>query len=132
MQDLVIFDGCCRLCDRVVQFILRHERAPELGFAPLQSSTGARMLRELGYDPDDARTFVLISGGRAYVRSDAAIELARYLAGGWRALRWLKIIPRPLRDWGYDVVARNRYRWFGRYDTCLVPGAETRKRFIMD
>jgi predicted DCC family thiol-disulfide oxidoreductase YuxK len=75
-------------------------------------------------------TFVVIADGRAYVRSDAAIRVARFLRGAWTLLSMLKIIPRPIRDYAYDVVARNRYRWFGRRDACIVPTPELRKRFI--
>jgi predicted DCC family thiol-disulfide oxidoreductase YuxK len=89
-------------------------------------------MRELGLDPDDAKTFVLIADGKAYLRSDAAIRVTRYLAGGWRLLGAIRIIPRPLRDWAYDFVARNRYRWFGRFETCMVPTPELRARFIQE
>lgn len=132
MDNLIIFDGVCKLCAHTVRFVVRHESAPVLKFAPLQSETGSRLMRELGLDPEDAETFVLISDGAAFVRSDAAIELANYLSGGWRALGWVRIIPRPLRDWCYALVARNRYRWFGRTEACMVPPAEISARFVDD
>jgi predicted DCC family thiol-disulfide oxidoreductase YuxK len=87
-------------------------------------------MRELGFDPDDAKTFVLIADGKPYVRSDAAIRVSRYFGGAWKLLGAVEIIPRPIRDWAYDIVARNRYRWFGRVDTCIVPTPELRARFI--
>jgi len=87
-------------------------------------------MRELGFDPEDARTFVLIADGKPYVRSDAAIRVSRYFRGAWKLLGAVKIIPRPIRDWAYDSVARNRYRWFGRVDACRVPTPELRARFI--
>ncbi len=130
MDNLVIFDGVCKLCAKSVQFILRHEKDQILQFAPLQSATGARLMRELGLDPDEANTFVLIAHGRAFVKSDAAIHLSQFLRSGWRLLGVIKIIPRPIRDWFYDVVARNRYQWFGRSDECMVPTPEIRARFI--
>ena len=80
----------------------------------------------------DVETFVVIADGKAYLRSDAAIRVARHLRGAWRWLGAVKIIPRPVRDWVYDLVARNRYRWFGRRDQCIVPTAEIRERFVED
>jgi len=132
MDNLVIFDGVCNLCAKSVRFIMRHEKDQRLRFAPLQSATGARLMRELGLDPEDVKTFVLIADGRAFVKSDAAIHLARFLRGPWRLLGAIKIIPRPIRDWLYDVTARNRYRWFGRSDECTVPAPDMRDRFILD
>jgi len=87
-------------------------------------------MRELGIDPSDAGTFVVISGGEAFTRSDAAIRLTQHLRGGWKVLRVLGVLPRPMRDWAYGIVARNRYRWFGRFDQCMVPSSEIRDRFI--
>ena len=128
----MIFDGVCNLCAHSVRFILDHESDQTLRFAPLQSPAGARLMRELGFDARDAKTFVLLADGKAYVRSDAAVRVSRYLGGGWRLLGAIRIIPRPVRDWAYDIVARNRYRWFGRADTCMVPTPELRARFMQD
>ena len=130
MDEIVIFDGVCNLCARSVKFILEHEAEPRLRFVPLQSPVGARMMRQLGFSPEDAKTFVLVADGKPHVRSDAAIRVASYLRGGWRALGAIRVVPRPLRDWAYDVVARNRYRWFGRTESCMVPTPEIRARFI--
>lgn len=131
-DHLVIFDGVCNLCAHSVSFILAHETEPQFRFATVQSGVGTRLLRELGLDPDDVETFVVIADGRAYLRSDAAIRIAPHLRGAWRWLKAVKVVPRPIRDWVYDLVARNRYRWFGRADECMVPTAEIRARFIDD
>ena len=130
MDNVVIFDGVCNLCARSVRFILDHEADQTLRFTPLQSPAGSRLMRKLGLDPEDARTFVLIADGKAYVKSDAAIRLSRYFRRAWMPLGLIKIIPRWIRDRVYDVVARNRYRWFGRLDSCMVPTPELRTRFI--
>jgi predicted DCC family thiol-disulfide oxidoreductase YuxK len=132
MTDVVIFDGVCNLCAHSVRFILDHEADQSLRFTPLQSPAGTRLLRELGFDPDDAKTFVLIAEGRAYVKSDAAIRVSRHFRGGWRLLGGIRIIPRPIRDWAYDLIAGNRYRWFGRAEACMVPTPELRSRFLED
>jgi predicted DCC family thiol-disulfide oxidoreductase YuxK len=130
VQDIVVFDGVCNLCNHSVQFILRHEVAPDFQFAALQSHAGARLWRTFGFSPDDARTFVLIAGGRPYVKSDAAIQIATRLRGGWKLLALVRVIPRPFRNWMYDVVARNRYAWFGKSEACIVPTPEIRSRFL--
>lgn len=130
MDNIVVFDGVCNLCARSVRFILEHEGDQKLRFTPLQSQAGARLMRQFGLDPEEATTFVLIADSRPYVKSDAAIRVARYLRGGWKLLAFLKLAPRPVRDWAYDVIARNRYRWFGRRDACMVPTPEVRARFI--
>ncbi|HSA72284.1 MAG TPA: thiol-disulfide oxidoreductase DCC family protein [Burkholderiales bacterium] len=129
-RPVLLFDGVCKLCTGSVAFVLRHEEAQDLRFAPLQSPAGMRLMQEFGIDPTQMKTFVVIADGRAYVRSDAAIRVARFLRGAWKLLGVVRIVPRSIRDYAYDVVARNRYRWFGRHDACIVPTPELRKRFI--
>src|SRR5688500_8425894 len=130
LNDVVIFDGVCNLCTRSVKFILDHEAVPILRFTTLQSPAGVRHLRKLGFDPADAKTFVLIVDGKAYVKSEAAIRLADYLRGAWKVIGAIRIIPRAVRDWLYDVVARNRYRRFGRVEACMTPSADLRCRIV--
>lgn len=129
---VVIFDGVCNLCARSVQFILKHETEPRFRFVPVQSPAGARLLSEYGFSAVDVTTFVLVSDGKAYTRSSAALRIAKHFRGPWKLVRALWLIPRPLRDWMYDVLARNRYRWFGKTDTCMVPTPELRARFLYD
>ena len=131
-RDVIIFDGLCNLCERSVKFILDHEAAPVLRFTSLQSPAGTRLLLEFGFDPADAKTFVLVADGSAYAKSDAAIRVASYLRGAWKLIGAIKILPRPIRDWLYDVVARNRYRWFGRREACIAPSADLRARFLQE
>ena len=125
----MVFDGVCNFCSHSVRFILEHDVRGRLRFAPLQSPIGQELLERNGIDPSDAQTFLLIDGDKVYVRSDAALEIAKDL-GAWRWLRIFGVLPRGLRDWVYSVLARNRYRWFGKRDTCFVPTAEQRARFI--
>lgn len=131
-HGVVVFDGVCNLCSHAVQFIVAHETAPTLQFAALQSAAGARLMRELELDPVDAKTFVLIEDGAAYFRSAAAIRLARRLRLPWRLLALVRVVPRPLRDCGYDLVARHRYRWFGRRESCSVSDPTLAARFLAD
>jgi predicted DCC family thiol-disulfide oxidoreductase YuxK len=131
-SPVLLFDGMCNLCTGAVGFVLAHEAEATLRFAPIQSPAGARLMRDFGFDPADAKTFVLIADRRIYVRSDAAVRLARYLRGMWKLLGLIRVVPRPVRDFVYDLVARNRYRWFGRRDACMVPTRELKARFVED
>ena len=132
MTDIVIFDGVCNLCARSVQFILRHESEPRFQFSPVQSAAGARLLTAHGYSAANVATFVFLSEGKVYTRSTAALRIARHFKGPWQLLRALWIVPRPLRDLLYDLVARNRYSWFGKADSCLMPTSELSARFLFD
>jgi len=132
LDNLVIFDGVCNLCAHSVQFILRHETDPVFRFTPVQSPYGTQRMRELGLDPEAAKTFVVIANDTAHTKSDAAIVLSRYFRAPWKWLSVVRIIPRPIRDWVYDRFAKNRYRWFGRTEECMVPTPEIRFRFVED
>jgi predicted DCC family thiol-disulfide oxidoreductase YuxK len=129
-DNLVLFDGVCNLCTASVQFIIRHDRAAIFYFAPLQSDIGREICRSQGLDPAEVQTFVLISGGRILVRSDAAIEVVSCFGGAWWFLTVFRLVPRVARDWIYSVVARNRYRWFGRTEACMIPSPQVKKRFL--
>jgi predicted DCC family thiol-disulfide oxidoreductase YuxK len=128
-EPIVVFDGVCNFCFWGVRFILINDKKGRISFVPLQSPVGRDLLKRNGIDPGNPETFLLLKGGRTYARSDAVLEIARYL-GRWRWLRVFGILPRGLRDWVYGVVARNRYKWFGKRDTCVVPTAEQRARFL--
>ena len=131
-REIVVFDGVCNLCTGSVRFILEHEADDGLLFTSLQSTAGQRLLREAGFDPADARTIVVLSGGRAHARSNAVFEIARHLRWPWRLACVARIIPGPVRDWLYDRVAARRYDWFGRRDTCMVPEPGTARRFLVE
>ena len=129
-QATVIFDGVCHLCAASVRFIVQRDPQAYFQFAACQSAAGAALLVRHGFNPEAVDTFVLLCAGRVLTRSDAAIEVARHLRGGWKLLAWLRIVPRPLRDWAYNFVARHRYQWFGRSERCLLPAVELQQRFL--
>ena len=131
VHDLVIFDGVCNLCAHSVRFILKCEADSDRRFVPFQSPAGARLLRQYDFDPEDVQTLVLVSDGRTSVKSDAALEIARHFRWPWKGLMAIRVVPRLIRNWLYDRIAQNRYRWFGRNAMCMVPTAELRTRFIM-
>lgn len=129
-RHIVVFDGVCNLCAESVAFILAHERDDSIRFTTAQSETGRALLSEFGLDPENLSTFVFIEGGTAHVRSDAALEVAQHLRLPWRMLRVFRIVPRRLRDSIYRLIARNRYRWFGKRESCVAPTPELRSRFF--
>ena len=129
-QPILLFDGVCNLCSGAVRSVIRHDPAGRFRFAALQSETGRRLLARHGLPADALDTFVLVEGARCFTRSDAAIQLARRLEGAGRWLRLLAVVPRPVRDWAYGIVVRNRYRWFGRSESCMVPTPELAQRFL--
>lgn len=129
----MLYDGICGLCNKSVQMILARDRRGTMRFAALQSDYGQAVIeRHPELHGVDSVVLVERSDGaeRVHVRSDAALRLASYLGGFWKLFAAARIIPRPLRDFLYDLVARSRYRLFGKYDTCLLPPPEVRSRFI--
>ncbi|MBV9221676.1 MAG: thiol-disulfide oxidoreductase DCC family protein [Methylobacteriaceae bacterium] len=128
-EGLILFDGVCVLCSAWVAFILPRDKPGRFRFAAMQSALGRSLSARLGIDPDHPETFVLIRHGAARVKSDGALAILAELPG-WRWTRSLRLIPRTVRDWLYDRVARNRYRLFGRRSTCFVPDPSTAERFL--
>lgn len=129
-NDVVLFDGVCNLCNASVTFVIERDRSDAFRFAALQSEQGRRLLTEYpGPIPD---SIVLIQEGRFYTRSDAALRIARRLGGPYPFLYPLIFLPRWLRDPVYNWVARNRYRWFGKRDSCMIPTPELRLKFLDD
>ena len=140
-QPIVLYDGVCGLCNRMVQFVLKRDRGDTFRFASLQSSLAKGILARHGRDAADLDTVYVVvnrevsnpehSAEQLLARSDAVLFILRRLGGFWDAVAGLlRLIPRPIRDWGYRIVARIRYRVFGKYDTCPIPSAETRARFL--
>ncbi|MCZ8512782.1 thiol-disulfide oxidoreductase DCC family protein [Paenibacillus filicis] len=129
---IVFYDGTCGLCNRVVQFIIPRDPRGRFRFAALQSEIGKKMLRERGMDPEAPDTFVLLEGDRLYTRSTAGLHVLRRLGGAWPLTYALILVPRPFRDGMYNLIARSRYRWFGRSDACMLPDRSVRQRFIED
>jgi len=135
-NPVFLYDGVCGLCNRVVQFILRHDPDEEFRFASLQSEFGVRVLERHGANATDLDTvYVVVDYGivneSLLSRSDAVIFVLRKLGAGWRVVEWLlRCLPPAVRDWLYSRVVRNRYRIFGRYDTCPIPDEGTRVRFL--
>jgi len=128
-DDVILFDGVCVFCSRWVRFIVARDVAKRFRFTPIQSEYGTRLALALGIDADDPDTNAVVHGGVAHFKSDGALTVLSLLPG-WRWVRVLFVVPQPLRDAVYNLVAKNRYRIFGKYDACIVPDAGLRARVI--
>jgi predicted DCC family thiol-disulfide oxidoreductase YuxK len=134
-HPILFYDGVCGLCDRAVQFVLRHDHAGRIRFAPLQSELARDVLARQGRDAADLDSMYLgldigTPRERLLTRSDGVIQVLRELGGPWRWLAAARLVPHGLRDPAYDWVVRHRYRWFGRHEQCVLPRPEWRERFL--
>ena len=129
MKSIVLFDGVCNFCSDSVNFIIRRDPENRFMFAPLQSDAGKELIVKYGVD-ETADSIVLIEEGQAFMRSTAALRIAKRIGGIWALAYVLMIVPRPIRDYFYDLFARYRYRMFGQKDECMLPTPEIRARFL--
>lgn len=129
-HPVVLFDGVCNFCNASVQWILRRDRAGKFRFASLQSKAARQELSRIGLVDFQADSVVLIHEGRHHLRTDAALRIAKLLGFPWSLFSVFLVLPRFLRDPAYRLIARYRYRWFGKRDTCMVPTKEARTRFL--
>jgi len=128
---VLLHDGLCVLCSAAVRYTLNHERAPTIRFVAIQSDEGQRLARAHGIDPAHPDSFLFIENGRAFSKTDGVMALAQHLDGPAPLIRFARLVPRPIRNWVYDRVARNRYHIFGKRSACLVPDPVTRQRFTL-
>lgn len=129
-HPVLLFDGVCNFCNASVQWVLQHDRQGVFHFASLQSEAGRALLKKHDLDPQHFDSVVVVDGPRCLLRSDAAFEILRRIGGPWRALTVLQLLPRSLRDAVYDWIARNRYRWWGKREACMIPRPEWKERFL--
>lgn len=129
-KKIILFDGVCNLCNQTIQTIIERDDEDIFRFAPLQSDIGLQIVNERGIDTQALDSVILIDPGVAYYyKSTAAIEIAKHLRG-FKWLRYVKPIPEGLRDSIYDLISNNRYKWWGRKDTCMVPTPERKALFL--
>ncbi|WP_138494187.1 thiol-disulfide oxidoreductase DCC family protein [Paenibacillus pinistramenti] len=138
-HPIVLIDGVCHLCQGAAKFIIRRDPKGYFRFASLQSETGRMLLSEYGISVPESEhgeaevdTVVLIEHGKYYIRSDAALRIAARLKFPWSLLRVMRLIPRPMRDGIYRLIAKRRYRWFGKDEACMVPTPELAERFVVE
>jgi predicted DCC family thiol-disulfide oxidoreductase YuxK len=128
-DDVILYDGVCVFCSRWIRFVASRDSERRFRFTAIQSSYGTQLAQAFGIDLGEPDTNAVVHGGVAYFKSDAALTVLSLLPG-WRWARALRVIPKPLRDALYSIVARNRYRIFGKYDACFVPDEEIRGRVM--
>lgn len=129
-KPLIVLDGVCVLCSASARFVSRHDAAGRFRLTAAQSPLGQALYRHFRLSPSDLGTFLLVESGRAWFKSDAALHIVRRLGWPWSLVGLLRVLPRPLRDAAYDLVAKNRYRVFGRRDTCFIPTPDQAERFL--
>lgn len=136
---ILLFDGVCNLCNAAVQFVIHRDPSGRVRFAPLQSAAAAELLHchtgvpraaQVGEADGEWNSVICLDQGHVYTKSDAALQVARYLRRPWPLVGWLRVVPRPVRDAIYDAIAKRRYRWFGRRATCMVPDQTLKRRFL--
>lgn len=129
-RPILLFDGVCNLCNRSVQFIIRHDRKKKFLFASLQGQKGQEVLERFQLPAKQLDSFILLKDDKIYTRSTGVLEVMKLLGGGWSLLYGFIIIPAFIRHAVYNWIARNRYKWFGKKEECWVPTAELRERFL--
>jgi predicted DCC family thiol-disulfide oxidoreductase YuxK len=129
-KTILLFDGYCNLCHSSVQFVLKHEKNKDIYFTSLQSDIGISILNYYSIDPTKIDSLVLIEKNKAYTKSSAALRVLSYLKGIYPFGKGLLIIPVFIRNFVYDFIAKNRYKWYGKMDSCLIPDENLAKRFL--
>ena len=130
--SIILFDGICNFCNSSVNFIIKRDKGNIFRFASLQSEIGQKFLTEYNFSHTEFDTIILIENGKLYTRSTAALRIAKSLSGIWKLFYIFIIIPGPIRNYLYDLLSRNRYKWFGKRDSCRIPTDKEKSKFILD
>lgn len=129
-KKIILFDGVCNLCNGSVVFIIKRDKKDVFRFAAIQSDEGQELIQKQKIDTTKVDSIILIDGKRYFSKSTAALKIARHLCGGYPLLYGFMILPRFFRNWVYDIIARNRYKWFGKKESCMIPTADLKAKFI--
>lgn len=129
-KGIVLFDGVCNFCNSSVNFIIRKDHNDYFRFLTLQSDKGKSIVARHHLDPENLQTVILLENGKIYTRSTAGLRIAKKLKGGWKLLYGFVVIPAFIRDLFYNIIAKNRYRWWGKKDACMVPTPEVKNKFL--
>lgn len=129
-KKIILFDGVCNLCNGAVTFVIKRDKKNIFKFATLQSEAGTELLSNFKIDRSKLDSIILIDGDRFYSKSSAALYIARHLSGAYPLLFGFMILPKFFRDWIYDFIAKNRYRWFGKRESCMIPTPELAEKFL--
>ncbi len=131
-KNIVLFDGVCNLCNGAVTFIIRRDKNDLFRYASLQSDVGMELARKHNIDTDETDSIILIGNHKSYTKSTAILRIARHLSGGYPLLYGFMALPKFIRDRMYDIIADNRYKWFGKRDSCMIPNPELKAKFLHD
>lgn len=129
-HKIILFDGVCNLCNGSVTFVIKRDSKNRFKYAALQSEAGQALIQKHHIDTEKTDSIILIDNDKAYIKSTAALRIAKNLSGGWPLLYVFIIVPTFLRNWVYDWVARNRYTWFGKKESCMIPTPELKDKFL--
>jgi predicted DCC family thiol-disulfide oxidoreductase YuxK len=129
-KSIILFDGVCNFCNYWVKFAIKRDKKKKLMFAALQGEMAEQLLPQYHINPTALSSVIFIDKGKAYTQSSAVIRICKHLDGGWKLFYGLIIIPKFIRDFFYNIIARNRYKWFGKKESCMVPTPELRERFL--
>ncbi|NHN33792.1 thiol-disulfide oxidoreductase DCC family protein [Paenibacillus agricola] len=129
-HSIVLFDGVCRFCNGWVQFILKHDKHDQFRFSPLQSDFVQGLLMAGHLHNISMDSVILLDGSKVYTHSSAVLQIFKQLGGGWSLLSWFRAVPRPIREAVYRFIAKRRYQLFGKYDSCMIPDANVRSKFM--
>jgi len=129
-QPIILFDGVCNFCNNAVNFTIKRNKKANIQFAAMQSDPGQRILKEYNLPLNEMQSFIFIDHGKVYNQSTAALKVCRYLRGLWPLCYGFMIVPKFIRDGIYNWIARNRYKWFGVRQECMIPTADVKARFL--
>lgn len=129
-NPVILFDGLCNLCNGAVNFIIRRDPSATFRFAPVQSDAAKNLMARFDLSPDDFDSVILVEDSSYFVKSTAALRICKKLKALWPLLYAFIIIPKPIRDYIYEFVANNRYKWFGKREQCMVPNMSIEGRFL--
>lgn len=129
-KGVILFDGVCNFCNSSVNFIIRHDKKDYFRFTPLQSEIGMKISEKYNLDSGNLKSVILVDKGKIYTKTTAALRIAKQLSGAWPVLYVFIIIPAPIRDVVYNIIAKYRYKWWGERDACMIPTPEIRKKFL--
>jgi predicted DCC family thiol-disulfide oxidoreductase YuxK len=129
-QPLILFDGVCNLCNSSIQYIIKYDKHNKFKFASLQSDAAKDILLQFNQNNSDLNSIILIVGDEIYKKSSAILRLLKILGGLHSILYIFMIVPKPIRNWVYDYVAKNRYKWYGKKESCMIPTKELKSKFI--
>jgi predicted DCC family thiol-disulfide oxidoreductase YuxK len=127
MENLILYDSKCNLCNYTLQFILKRDKLRIFNYLPLQSSQAEELLKTIQFDQPGIDSVIFIEYGRAYIKSEAFFRIAKELGGFYRLIAVFRILPKKFSDWIYDLIAKNRYNWFGKKEVCMIVNRQTKQ-----